>query len=297
MAAIDKAIRDREHLLVQAGTGTGKCLAYLDPGPAGRRPGGRLHGHPRPAEPARRARPAPARRRGRAGPRPAAHVRRPQGPAPLPLSGQDGARRRGGADRHALRRRAAAGHPVAGRGRQARQADPAAAGLVGEDQHRRPRRARPGRRRHGLAAGLDAGPRLRRRGQLPVRRGVLRRGVPGPRPRGRHRGHQPQPARRRHARRPAHRPAAQAAHRRRGARAGRPGLLGGAGRADPRRDRAGRPARPHAAPPGVGRVAGRGRRRAHRRPRRPPGRPAHRGPAAAAPPGGHAARGGHPGRR
>lgn len=31
MAAIDKAIRDREHLLVQAGTGTGKSLAYLTP--------------------------------------------------------------------------------------------------------------------------------------------------------------------------------------------------------------------------------------------------------------------------
>ncbi|XVU30674.1 ATP-dependent DNA helicase [Actinoplanes sp. CA-054009] len=31
VAAIDKAIRDREHLLVQAGTGTGKSLAYLTP--------------------------------------------------------------------------------------------------------------------------------------------------------------------------------------------------------------------------------------------------------------------------
>ncbi|GIE97920.1 ATP-dependent DNA helicase [Paractinoplanes rishiriensis] len=31
VAAIDKAVRDREHLLVQAGTGTGKSLAYLTP--------------------------------------------------------------------------------------------------------------------------------------------------------------------------------------------------------------------------------------------------------------------------
>ena len=29
--AIDKAIKDREHLLVQAGTGTGKSLGYLTP--------------------------------------------------------------------------------------------------------------------------------------------------------------------------------------------------------------------------------------------------------------------------
>ena len=31
VAAIDRAVRDREHLLVQAGTGTGKSLAYLAP--------------------------------------------------------------------------------------------------------------------------------------------------------------------------------------------------------------------------------------------------------------------------
>ncbi len=31
VAAIDKAVKDREHLLVQAGTGTGKSLAYLTP--------------------------------------------------------------------------------------------------------------------------------------------------------------------------------------------------------------------------------------------------------------------------
>ena len=80
--------------------------------------------------------------------------------------------------------------------------------------------------------------------RCPFGDGVLRRGVPGPRPRGRHRGHQPQPARGRHARRPAHHPAAPAAHRRRGARAGRPGLLGGPGRADAGADRPGRPAGP-----------------------------------------------------
>ena len=46
----------------------------------------------------------------------------------------------------------------------------AAAGLGGEDRHRRPGRAGPGRRRPGLAAGLDAGPGVRRRLPLPVRR-------------------------------------------------------------------------------------------------------------------------------
>src|SRR3954470_9606642 len=30
-AAIERAVKDREHLLVQAGTGTGKSLAYLTP--------------------------------------------------------------------------------------------------------------------------------------------------------------------------------------------------------------------------------------------------------------------------
>src|SRR5689334_24706992 len=31
VAAIDRAVQEREHLLVQAGTGTGKSLAYLTP--------------------------------------------------------------------------------------------------------------------------------------------------------------------------------------------------------------------------------------------------------------------------
>ena len=30
-AAIERAVKEREHLLVQAGTGTGKSLAYLTP--------------------------------------------------------------------------------------------------------------------------------------------------------------------------------------------------------------------------------------------------------------------------
>src|SRR6266545_994273 len=120
---------------------------------------------------------------------------------------------------------------------------------------------------------------MRRCGTLPVRRRLLRRGVPGAGPRGRHRGDQPQPARGRHARRPAYHPATPAAGRRRGARAGRPGLLGGTGRAVDRPGRA-------RSPPGTvlcGRRAargpGRGRRRARRRPRRGATRPAHDRPA------------------
>ena len=52
--AVRAAFAGGEHLLVQAGTGTGKSLAYLVPALLHAEPGGGLHGDARPAEPARR---------------------------------------------------------------------------------------------------------------------------------------------------------------------------------------------------------------------------------------------------
>ncbi len=77
-------------------------------GPDRRRAGGGLHRDPGAAAPARRPRPAPAGRRGRAAARPAADLRGPQGPPPLPLPGQTGGWAGGGAGRPLRRRRAAA---------------------------------------------------------------------------------------------------------------------------------------------------------------------------------------------
>ena len=78
-----------DHLLVQAGTGTGKSPGLPRAGrPArGQRPDGRRrrHRHHRPPAPARRARPAAGGRSPRADARPAADLRDPQGPPPLPV--------------------------------------------------------------------------------------------------------------------------------------------------------------------------------------------------------------------
>ena len=54
--AVAAAMDDRRHLLVQAGTGTGKSLGYLVPGAAARRPGRGRDGDAGAAAPARRAR-------------------------------------------------------------------------------------------------------------------------------------------------------------------------------------------------------------------------------------------------
>ena len=90
-----------------------------------RRAGGGLDRDAGAAVPAGRPRPAPAGRRGRAAARPAAHLRRAQGPPPLPVPGQAGATPTEEEPDDALfdagvRRRR---HEVAGRGRPARQAD------------------------------------------------------------------------------------------------------------------------------------------------------------------------------
>ena len=94
--AVEAAIEADEHLLVQAGTGTGKSLAYLIPAVAARRghrqAGRRGHGHAGAAGPDRRPRHAPAGRGGRAAARPPADLRAGQGPAQLPVPAQ--ARRR-----------------------------------------------------------------------------------------------------------------------------------------------------------------------------------------------------------
>ena len=271
--AIAEAERSDRHLLVQAGTGTGKSLAYLVPALLVEGPVVVSTATLALQSQLDRPRPAPPGRRGRADPRPAPDLRRAQGPPPLRVPGEAGEQHGGGA-RRAVRRRHRSGRrrwrQVAGRDRPAGQADRAAARLGAGDRDGRPRRARPGRRRHRVAAGLDAGAGVRRRAALPVRHGVLRRGVPGAGPGVRHRGHQPQPARLRHAGQPPHRAAAPAARHRRGARAGRPGLLGGAGRADGRRRRARGPPGPQPDRRRRARGAGRGRR--HARGRRSPTR-------------------------
>ena len=149
---------DGEHLLVQAGTGTGKSLAYLVPA--------LLHGDTGSWSPPRRSRCRTSsstatcrpRRRGRAAARPAADLRDPQGPVQLPVPQQ-------GARRDARRRRRRAVRPVADDGARPRRG--AAARLGRGDRDRRPRRARPGRRRPGLAAGQRHRARVPGRGECP----------------------------------------------------------------------------------------------------------------------------------
>ena len=96
--AVRKAIASGEHLAVQAGTGTGKSLAYLVPairhaverGSHGRR----LDRDDRAAAPARRPRPAAAGEGAQAAARAGADVRDPQGPPQLPVPEQAARRRR-----------------------------------------------------------------------------------------------------------------------------------------------------------------------------------------------------------
>ena len=102
--AVEAAIEADEHLLVQAGTGTGKSLAYLIPAVAhavgDRQAGRRGHRHAGAAGPDRRPGHAPAGRGGRADHRAPAHLRAGQGPAQLPVPAQARRRlprRRGGA--------------------------------------------------------------------------------------------------------------------------------------------------------------------------------------------------------
>ena len=203
-----------EHLLVQAGTGTGKSLAYLVPALTRRRPGGGLHGDAGAAVPAGRPRPAPAGRRGRAAARPAARPSRCSRAATTTCAWPswrhsneeepddalfDDAGGRGGGTKWL---------GEAGRlGKQIqRLRDWAEETETGDRDELDPGVDDTAWRQVSMPARECVGA-----ARCPFGAGVLRRGVPGPRPRGRHRGHQPQPARGRHARRPPHRPAAQAA--------------------------------------------------------------------------------------
>ena len=96
--AVAHAFDTGEHLAVQAGTGTGKSLAYLVPAIARadrhRRARGRVDRDDRAAAPARRPRPAAAGRCPRRRPAPSPGVRSAEGTRKLPVPQQDSQRRR-----------------------------------------------------------------------------------------------------------------------------------------------------------------------------------------------------------
>ena len=81
--AVAEALATKRHLVVQAGTGTGKSLAYLVPGRAQRAEGRRGHGDQGAAGPAGRQGPAAARGGARAAG--AARLRRAEGSEQLPV--------------------------------------------------------------------------------------------------------------------------------------------------------------------------------------------------------------------
>ena len=188
--AVEAAIEADEHLLVQAGTGTGKSLAYLIPAVAHAVATGK------PAVVATatlalqaqivdRDMPRLADGRGAAA-RPPSDLRAGQGAAQLPVPAQAGRRlpRRGG-------------RPVLGRpGRRRRRRARLGAEVVrlrewaDETDVRRPRRARPRRQRARLAAGVGLRPRVPGR-QVPDGQRVLRRARPRRGQGRRHRRHQP----------------------------------------------------------------------------------------------------------
>ena len=200
------AVRDEEHLLVQAGTGTGKSLAYLVPallvdGPVVVSTATLAlqhqlvdHDLPRLADAV-----APA-----AGPqaRPSPSSRDATTTCVWPNWTVARPRSRTGSS---TRRRSAVPSGWARPAGWASRSSGSASGPTETETGDRDE-LDPGVDDTRLAAGLDAGPRVRRRDAVPVRRGVLRRGVARPGPRGRHRGDQPQPARVRHAGRAAHHP-------------------------------------------------------------------------------------------
>ena len=198
-AAVGRAIAGRRHLVVQAGTGTGKSLAYLVPAALVRRAGGGGHRHQGAPGPAGQQGPAPGGRGRRTGlsfavlkgrsnylcrqrvaeiggrgeqlslhagrGRPARR-RRPADP--------DRRRRRRRRWRHRTRQR--------GRGRQrsARRAGQAAGPLGRRHHHRRPGRARLRAPLPGLGHGLDHRPRVPGGVPVPVRAATASPRTPGP---------------------------------------------------------------------------------------------------------------------
>ncbi len=175
--AVARAFAEGRHLVVEAGTGTGKTLAYLVPALLADEPVDPLDRDQGAAGPAARARAADRARRDRG----RARGRGPQGTGELPLPETP----RGAGDRAAARPR--------GRG----SALAAARRLVARDGDRRPGRDRgPARRLAALVARRRPGRDLHRH-EVPALRRLLR--LPRaarrcPRPRGRR---QPPPAVRR----------------------------------------------------------------------------------------------------
>ena len=173
--AVQEALAKDEHLLVQAGTGTGKSLAYLIPAVmhAVRRPASRLSSRPRPS----RCRPRSSTVTCRAWPRPSRRfsaVARPTGwsrvdattCAPTSSRAASPTTRTAcsGRARSTSRRRrlGAGGGPAAGVGRDHRV--------------RRPRRARARGERARVAAGVGQRPRVHGQ-QVPGGRRLLRRAL------------------------------------------------------------------------------------------------------------------------
>ena len=194
--AVRSAIATGEHLAVQAGTGTGKSLAYLVPAirhaVEHERHGRRLHGHHRAAAPARRPRPAPRSPKalkpllGRA-----PDVRHPQGPPQLPVPQQAARRRRDDPERRAVR-------PVRRSPRWAARSSGSTSG---------PTTPRPATATSSCPGVPDATWRqvsvtareCLGAAKLPGRRRLLRRAGPRRGRAGRHRRHQPRAARHRRA--------------------------------------------------------------------------------------------------
>ena len=200
--SVGRSMAEHRHLVVQAGTGTGKSLAYLVPAALVRPTGGGGHRHQGPPGPAGPQRPSPGggdRRRG-------VHLRRAQGSQQLPLppaGGRDrrpgradgtprptGPRRptpttrspptrRVGGDRHGGRRRSPADPDAVGHlGEQV-----TTAGAVGRHHdHRGPGRARVRAPLPGLGGRLDLGPRVPGGLPLPVGPGRASPRMPGPGP-------------------------------------------------------------------------------------------------------------------
>ena len=162
----------RRHLVVQAGTGTGKSSATWS----------------RPSWPASTTVVATATKAlqdqlvgqdlpvPRRAPRPAVHVRRPEGPLELPVPpaghrGRRGRRAQGTLDADGLDRR--------------RRPSRGARALVAwgaDDRRRRPGRARLRALAAGVGRGVGQRPRVPRRQHAARGRGVLRRAGPAPRP-------------------------------------------------------------------------------------------------------------------
>ena len=180
--AVRLGIAERKHVAVQAGTGTGKTLAYLVPAIlSGRRTvvatatkalQDQLAGKDLPFL--------------REAPRPPLRLGGAQGPLQLPVHAAagraGGGRRRRGPARPRRRGRAGAGRGAA-----------AADHLGGHHRHRRSGRARRGAVGAGVERGQRQRPGVPRRGPLPERRHLLRGGGPQQGARGRRRGRQPPP--------------------------------------------------------------------------------------------------------